>query len=992
MLGASSLSHFLLRCRHSCYHPVLDTLATGALDEHRPFGTLEISTMLRLRRYRVFIVLAIIAVGLLYHFRGLGGLDNASSPSIEGLKNFGGLNSESDSTTAGKPSSDGIKPDDVLNEKQPSKGRKDPMLWAASKTLAATPSAPASTGTIQSTSAPGAVSTETPDPKSTASSNDKESDTATATKNEASHTSKTVAATSSEESASGDEGDQGTGEEEENQEEDTVSKIHWKKQKEHFPVPSDSIIQLPTGKPKAIPKIQHNFPDESATEKVDREKKLGIIKTTFEYSWAGYKKNAWMHDQLSPVSGSFTDPFGGWGATLVDSLDTLWMMGLKSEFEEATKAVADIDFTTSIRNDIPVFETVIRYLGGLIAAYDLGGSKYRILLDKAVELAEVLIGAFDTPNRMPQTFYLWKPTFASQPHRANTRVVLAEIGSLSVEFTRLAQITKEAKYYDAIARITNEFEMWQNNTRLPGLWPKKVDASGCKKSDAPILYPIEPPMQRGSKHRQNSYKDSDFAESSPETFSDGEAAKKAGMEKHQIKTGTGNGLLDEVEDDERPSSRISKTPLDKRQLLDDAPDQDSLMPKVDCKPQGLSSPPFASEEEFTLGGQADSIYEYLPKEYLLLGGLAPEYQSMYELSAEATKKYLIYRPMIPDEKRKILFAGQVATSGNLDDPDDVKLTAEGTHLTCFIGGMMGTAAKIFKREDDLEIAKQLTDACVWAYESTSTGIMPETFITLPCEDRAHCPWNETRYWEELDPFRATRGPKEKEHQAILDEKKAAIAQLAKDIAIDSSASAQKIKPQKTALASTTLSSEAAEASSTRKASFSKALSSEAVAAASKKNIPVEKRQLGDIENDESGTATSADTNQKSKYFKDVAKANAQKDATEEYLVTSSATSSEKVTPTIDPAKTEDVASNSASATSTPPIDATKPFIPSYTPPPIPTQEEYAKARIRDERLPPGMVSVRSSKYILRHVRPIILVGLVADSSISADLKLSNQSS
>ncbi len=59
--------------------------------------------------------------------------------------------------------------------------------------------------------------------------------------------------------------------------------------------------------------------------------------------------------------------------------------------------------------------------------------------------------------------------------------MLAEIGSLSVEFTRLAQITKEPRYYDAVARITNEFENWQNDTRLPGMWPIAVDASGCKR-------------------------------------------------------------------------------------------------------------------------------------------------------------------------------------------------------------------------------------------------------------------------------------------------------------------------------------------------------------------------------------------------------------------------------------------------------------------------------------------------------------------------------
>ena len=85
------------------------------------------------------------------------------------------------------------------------------------------------------------------------------------------------------------------------------------------------------------------------------------------------------------------------------------MMGLMDEFEEAVEAVKNIDFTTSPRNDIPLFETVIRYLGGLIAAYDVSDGAHRILLDKAVELADILMGAFDTPNRMPMTFYLWKP-------------------------------------------------------------------------------------------------------------------------------------------------------------------------------------------------------------------------------------------------------------------------------------------------------------------------------------------------------------------------------------------------------------------------------------------------------------------------------------------------------------------------------------------------------------------------------------------------------
>lgn len=187
------------------------------------------------------------------------------------------------------------------------------------------------------------------------------------------------------------------------------STIHWKQQAGHFPVPSQSIISLPSGKPSAIPKIQHAFSDESANDRINRLQKLEDVKAAFLASWNGYKNKAWTQDELTPVSGSYRNPFCGWAATLVDSLDTLWIMGLKEEFEEATNAVKSIDFTISNRPDLPLFEVVIRYLGGLIAAYDLSSGTYRVLLEKAEELAEVLMGSFDTPNRMPMTEYFWKP-------------------------------------------------------------------------------------------------------------------------------------------------------------------------------------------------------------------------------------------------------------------------------------------------------------------------------------------------------------------------------------------------------------------------------------------------------------------------------------------------------------------------------------------------------------------------------------------------------
>jgi mannosyl-oligosaccharide alpha-1,2-mannosidase len=188
-----------------------------------------------------------------------------------------------------------------------------------------------------------------------------------------------------------------------------VAPIRWEKPTEHFPIPSGSTIALPTGSPKPIPKIQAKFETESEEVKRARHEKRDMVKEAFTHAWEGYKSKAWGMDELKPVSGGSKNPFSGWGATLVDSLDTMWIMGLKTEFEEGVEFVKTLDFKSSRRPDIPIFETTIRYLGGLIGAYDVTEGKYKILLDKAVELAEIMMGAFDTPNRMPDTFYQWKP-------------------------------------------------------------------------------------------------------------------------------------------------------------------------------------------------------------------------------------------------------------------------------------------------------------------------------------------------------------------------------------------------------------------------------------------------------------------------------------------------------------------------------------------------------------------------------------------------------
>jgi mannosyl-oligosaccharide alpha-1,2-mannosidase len=137
------------------------------------------------------------------------------------------------------------------------------------------------------------------------------------------------------------------------------------------------------------------------------------------------------------------------------------------------------------------------------------------------------------------------------------------------------------------------------------------------------------------------------------------------------------------------------------------------------------------------------------KQYLLLGGREEKYRKMYLKTIDAVRDWMLYRPMLPGNQ-DILFSASVTTAG--EPETDLKLTAEVEHLTCFIGGMIGMGAKIFGIEGDLEIAKKLAEGCVWAYESTPSGIMPESATVFPCESSEHCTWNETAYWNSLDPL------------------------------------------------------------------------------------------------------------------------------------------------------------------------------------------------------------------------------------------------
>lgn len=400
---------------------------------------------------------------------------------------------------------------------------------------------------------------------------------------------------------------------------------HWKKPKENFPVPLESLIPLPIGTPPWIPKIQYDFESEDESEQIKstRLQRLSRVKAELVRAWGAYRKFAWKHDELKPLSNGFQDPFCGWAATLVDSLDTLWIADMKEEFDEAVKAVTEIDFTFTNQNDIPVFETTIRYLGGLLSAYDLsGGSEgnHSILLAKATELAEILMGAFDTPNRMPILFYRWQPPYSSQPHRAGT-VSIAELASLSMEFTHLAQLTGYAKYYDAVDRITDALvEMQKAGTDIPGLFPERIDASGCNGTAATIRESLS---QEAQKQENGEFPVAEgFNPAKPEQFGSG-----AQSEQDRKAEEANEGRWDDKPQDAALQRRDEPAPPPVTDMASqehsetNTPQEpplaaDGTTADWDCEPQGLVAGTHGWGA-FHLGGSSDSVYEYFAKVILL---------------------------------------------------------------------------------------------------------------------------------------------------------------------------------------------------------------------------------------------------------------------------------------------------------------------------------------------------------------------------------------
>jgi mannosyl-oligosaccharide alpha-1,2-mannosidase len=178
-------------------------------------------------------------------------------------------------------------------------------------------------------------------------------------------------------------------------------------------------------------------------------------------------------------------------------------------------------------------------------------------------------------------------------------------------------LTGEGKYYDAIARITNALETFQNETSLPGMWPTYIDASGCKKP--PVTYTVE---------KQDTLDDTDDgplaavslanstaaapASESPDTFDENEMIplelpkpiEFVAVEKENEDKKSQAKKRRQLEE---PDATVAEHVVAKTAKVAASA---STLAAPKCEEQGLTS---NGQGDYTLGGMSDSTYEYLPK-------------------------------------------------------------------------------------------------------------------------------------------------------------------------------------------------------------------------------------------------------------------------------------------------------------------------------------------------------------------------------------------
>lgn len=192
-------------------------------------------------------------------------------------------------------------------------------------------------------------------------------------------------------------------------------------------------------------------------------------KEMFYHAYTSYMDNAYPADELMPLScmprwravdqsrGDIDDTLGNFSLTLVDSLDTLVVMGDIEEFDRALRLVVrDVSFDNDVV--VSVFETNIRMVGGLLSGHVLAEHLNQLygalgwyrgeLLTMARDLATRLLPAFNTTTGIPHAKVNLKYGMKSPKLQSSRDTCTACAGTIILEFAALSRLTGDPIFED----------------------------------------------------------------------------------------------------------------------------------------------------------------------------------------------------------------------------------------------------------------------------------------------------------------------------------------------------------------------------------------------------------------------------------------------------------------------------------------------------------------------------------------------------------------
>ncbi|KAH8090216.1 mannosyl-oligosaccharide 1,2-alpha-mannosidase [Aureococcus anophagefferens] len=223
-----------------------------------------------------------------------------------------------------------------------------------------------------------------------------------------------------------------------------------------------------TSKPGVV-RLRAGAPD-APTDAAELARRRAAIAAAVKHAWQGYRDRAFGATPW-PRGGSAVGSGFDMAVTLVDSLDTLWIVGLKEEFKEARDFVATEAFGKKLRSppsSASIFETTIRVLGGLLGAYEV--SRDKIFVTRALDIGNVIHGKLDKRSGV------CPPSFGARSGGGCPS--LAHAGTTQLELIYLARVSGDPKFLKT-ARLF--YDHIKRAARLePGLYAQCVGASSGK--------------------------------------------------------------------------------------------------------------------------------------------------------------------------------------------------------------------------------------------------------------------------------------------------------------------------------------------------------------------------------------------------------------------------------------------------------------------------------------------------------------------------------